>query len=126
MLTFKGSNRLAEVSGFQGSRMRGLKQKVKPFKNTNATEQLSFIFPIMQKVNSWHKLLIQVCQEADQKHTEFSSMFCMKFNRFSASDVLQGREGYFLKEKCHLKKMWKILLLYLLHVSIVKQLLILF
>lgn len=62
---------------------------------------------IMQKVNSWHKLLIQVCQETDQNHTEFSSLFCTKFNQFFASDPLQGREGYFLKEKCHLKKCGK-------------------
>lgn len=57
-IPLKGSSRLAEVSDFQGSRMRGLEQKVKLSKNTNATEQPSFIFPTEHNTKS--KQLAQI------------------------------------------------------------------
>lgn len=80
---------------------------------------------IIQKVNSWHKLLIQVCQEADQKHAEFSSVLHEVQQVFCIRLVARYRRIFF-ERKMPFEKMWKILLLYLLHVSIVKQSLILF
>lgn len=126
-LPLKRSRNLTEVIDFQGNGIRGLKRKVKLSKNKNATEEPPFIFKLslMQKVNTWHKWLMQVCQGGDQTHAEFSSMFCTKFDGVCLGPVARQARTFFYK-KMSFKKMWKILLFYLLHVSIVKQSLILF
>lgn len=127
-IPLKGSSRLAEVSDFQGSRMRGLEQKVKLSKNTNATEQPSFIFPTEHNTKS--KQLAQItntglpggwsktCRIQQYVLHEVQQVFCIRL-------VARYRRIFF-ERKMPFEKMWKILLLYLLHVSIVKQSLILF
>lgn len=81
-LPLRGSSSLAEVSDFQGSRMRELKQKVKVYKQKMQQSSLLELshLSIMQKINSRQKWLMQVCQRVDQKHAEFSSMFCTEFD----------------------------------------------
>lgn len=108
-LALRGSSSLAEVSDFQGSRMRGLKQKVKVCKQKNATELPSWIFPAEH--NAKNKQLAQMTNaglpEGWSKTCWIQQYVLHRVRRSFASGPLQGRQQYFLKEKCHLKKCGK-------------------
>jgi len=68
---------------------------------------------------------MQVCQGVSKNMLNPTACFAMSLMGFT-SDLQQDRQDFFFYRKMSFKKMWKILLFYLLHVSIVKQSLILF
>lgn len=92
---------LTEVSDFQGSRMRGLKQKVKLSKTQDATEQPSFIFPTEHNAKS--KQLAQMTNAGLlggwSKACWIQQYVLHEVNRVLHQTHCKGGKNVFLKKK---------------------------